>query len=409
MSQLARRVYLDANATSSLRPEAEDILSFFIAKNKSLKNPSSVHQPGQQARALLKIAKDNIRNLLLGVQSELKAEIFFTSGGSESCNTLVSGFLDPTMNGKVLVSAIEHPSMLEAIRRYRRFGYKICEIMPNKEGFVSVDTYLNELSSDTSLVSLMGANNETGAVQPVLDLAIALRANGYNGAIISDQTQILGKFNNQLPALFDAGINAVAYSGHKVGAIPGIGVCVINKNSGDACFEFEPFIVGGAQENRYRAGTENILGVMTFGEVSRVLATDYQQKIQRVRQLRNYFWNLLSVNISDIEALSPEINTDDTKNLANTLLVKFGGCRGDDLVISLDLAGVHVSTGSACASGKQEVSHVVTAMGFDKSQAKEVVRFSLDWNTTKEDLEFAASVICQQVALMRKISSQLAI
>lgn len=391
-------MYLDANATSRLRPEAIASLRWLLDHEASIGNASSVHRHGRNAKSLLEQARASVLSLLFQGKTYKQAKLVFTSGGSEACNQLVFGFLASYQKypAHVVCSAIEHPAILSCMDELKAHGWKVSFVNPESNGIVSKEAVLSALSSDTALVCLMSANNETGALQPVVEIAQAVREKAPQAAIISDCTQSISKSAFDLTKLFQAGVTAVALSAHKLGAPVGVGAFVLNTDE-SICHSFLARITGGPQEGRYRAGTENLSAIIAFGAVAKKLLEVGAEEQEKNQSLRELLWNSLSTRLDSITRLTPEPKV----ALSNTLLVSFSGIRGDDLVVALDLRGISVSTGSACASGKQEASHVVQAMGFSKTQAREVVRFSLDWDASEVEILSVASVVCELVTLMR--------
>jgi cysteine desulfurase len=398
-------IYLDANASARIRPEVERVVAELLSP-VAPRNPSSVHQLGRQARSRLQAARKSVLRLLNGGSDVRNQRLAFTSGGTEACNAMVLGFLGELPRlaqapGHVVVSAIEHPAVLEPLALLERCGWSITRIRPAEDGIVRVSDFLAAVRSDTALVALMAANNETGALQPVEELARSLRATGYRGPIVSDFVQAFGKAQLTAESLFSAGVNALSISGHKIGAPAGIGALILNTAADAVCFTCEPLLRGGAQEHSQRAGTENLFGALAFGEVSRVCLAAFVEELEQRRRLRERLWDSLRSRIPAVERITPRDEATHPRATANTLMVRFHGCRADDMVVALDLEGVCVSTGSACASGKQSVSHVVTAMGYTGDAAREMIRFSLDWDTDEAAVERAAEIAAKVAAKMR--------
>jgi len=407
-------IYLDANATSRLRPEAGAVIEQTLEKNTP-RNPSSVHGLGRQARSQIQHSRRAILELAILGDVSTKQKLVFTSGSTEACNLMMLGFLGDARAlvhnpASIIVSQIEHPAVLEPAQYLEEMGWKVHRIPPAPDGVVRVADVLSELDPTTALVSLMAANNETGALQPIVQLASALRAVGYRGPIVSDFTQAFGKTRLSVSELFGAGVTAVSISGHKIGAPSGVGALIINEGRTDLCFPLEPMLRGGAQEHGFRAGTENLLGILAWGEVCRGQLETLRADITRKRELRELLWEELRRSVPGIERLTLREKEGEEKILCNTLLVRFKGCRADDLVVALDLEGVAASSGSACSSGKQSVSHVLTAMGFSHEEAREFVRFSLDWDTGAMDILAAVSIVNKVTSKMRgkKLSMELA-
>jgi cysteine desulfurase len=380
-------IYLDANSTSRIRPVAlESAASFFG-------NPSSVHTAGRQARASLTNAENSIRSFL---DVPKDAEIVFTSGGTESCNSLVLGFVAPGQ--RVLISPLEHPAITEPLSK---IDSKI-ELMPlNSEGRVDVQGTSELDLSDTQLVCLMLASNESGAVQPVGELSLTLRDKGYTGTIVSDASQVPGKQDFSAAKLFEAGVSAIAVSAHKHGGPVGVGALLIAPCESDSCLLFRPLISGGPQQNRYRAGTENLPAIVAWGKVCEELKVSSVAEREHVSELRDSLWSNLTKSISGLSRLTPSTGP----VLSNTLQILVEDCRADDLVVGLDLEGVCISTGSACASGKQEVSRVATQLGHSAEQASSVVRLSLDWDSAPEQLARVVEKFSTVVSRMREVES----
>jgi cysteine desulfurase len=379
-------IYLDANASSRLRPSVCE----FLRSAPQFYNSSSVHSEGRKARGALREARER----LLELTNAQNAELVFTSSGTEACNLMIFGFLGSVVeNTHIVSSSIEHPAIKEALKSLSKA--KVIEIRPEHSGQLEVDSIVNAVDKNTALVNIMLVNNETGVVQPLEKIIIALRANGYQGLIVSDATQALGKIKLNINYLFEIGLDAVAISGHKIGATAGIGAMIYNANS-KYCRIFHPQIFGGPQEKGFRAGTENLIGAICFGLAAAELISKLEAESAQKAELLEYFYLLLSSKVTGLKRYAQQADT-----VGNTLLLGFKDCLGGDLVAALDIEGVAISTGAACASGKQGVSDTVKALEPDASRAKEVVRISLDWNTSRKDLELAADIIEVCVKRMR--------
>jgi len=389
--------YLDGNASARLRPEARTALESFL--DSGGRNPSSVHRGGQLASKFLRQARREVLEAL-GLAS---ADLVFTSGGTESCNTMIRAWLPDKDAGarKILSSSIEHLASLNTLELLRSAGWSVDYLDIDKNGRARVPESVDV--SELALVTLMAANNETGIVQPLADLAGKLREQGYEGPIVSDFTQMPGKSSVAATDLFEAGVDALALSGHKVGAPAGVGAIVFKSCRTGRCADFKPMLVGGAHESYRRAGTENLLGIVGMGAAFSRMNQEFSSELSRMRKLSKELWKGIKEVAPDWELVGGGL--EDDERLANTLLVRTGESRGDDLVVALDLAGVQVSTGaldlagvqvstgSACSSGKQNASHVLEAMGFSKPEARQVIRISLDWKTSESDIEEALAAI----------------
>ena len=350
------RSYLDHNATAPLRPEAKAAM---LAAMDCCGNASSVHGEGRAARKLLDDAREQVAQAV-GVIAPM---VVFTSGGSEANNLALKGA--PVQ--RLIVSAIEHPSVLEA-------AGKSAEIIPvNSSGVIDLAALENLLKGPKALVSVMLANNETGVIQP---LAEVVRLAEAHGALVhTDAVQALGK----VPVNFGLlGVDMVTVSAHKLGGPPGAGALIVRDG-----LALEPLIHGGGQELRRRAGTENIPSIAGFGAIAK-------STIGNVKPLRDRLEAALEGAV---------IFGRDATRLPNTSCFAAPGLRAETLLMALDLEGIAVSSGSACSSGKVAKSHVLAAMGAAPEISQGAIRVSLGWNTAEADIE-------NFIAAWRKIASR---
>lgn len=394
----AQSIYLDANATAKIRPAARQAMLTYLDSGSA--NPSSVHQAGRLARAQLRQSRDALLSFLGLTRGS--AQIVFTSGGTESCHLALHSFLGPfealsKYPAHVVTTAVEHAAMRESILRLGNVGWEITEIPCDAHGCVAAADVCEAIRQNTAVVSIMAANNETGSIQPLAEIAAQLRAAGYRGPIISDMVQAVGKCTVSAAELFASGVDAVALSGHKLGAPAGIGAVVYAK-SNDRCFQRSSLFVGGAQEERMRAGTENIVGIVALGAVAKELSVSGLVAQSAVAELREQLWRRIDESLEGLTRITPE---NPHQALCNTLCIAVEGCRGDDLVVALDLLGVAISTGAACSSGKQSRSHVVDALDLPESLRDSVVRISLDWDCSSAEIERAGELLIEAVRRMR--------
>jgi cysteine desulfurase len=367
--------------------------------NYKVANPSSIHSEGRRARALLRTARESLHSYLFKDRPETKAQIVFTSGGTEACNSMIEGFLRGEGSGHILVSSIEHPAVMKCAERFGESGFVVEKVGTEKNGVVLVEKFLEKLRPNTVLVSLMYANNESGIIQPVLELTKALRNKGYDGLIVSDTSQAISKSSVSVAELFLAGVDAVTVSGHKIGALPGIGALVINQEL--TCRTYSPLIIGGGQEDKLRGGTEFVMGAYSLGLVAKdLLALGETERLRR-RELTRKFRDKLESTIEDLLILTPRIESG--LALDNTLFIRFKDCRADDLVVSLDVQGISTSVGSACSSGKQEVSVVALEMGLSRSEARECLRISFDWDVLEDEILKGVELVKATVENMRSL------
>ena len=373
------RIYFDYNATAPLRAE---VRAAMIEAMDRFGNPSSVHAEGRAARALVESARTQVA-ALAGCRPE---EVIFTSGGSEA-NALALAAQGGSA-WQCYVSAVEHPSVLSGGRFYRE---STTRIPVDKDGVIDHDALAKELKKHhlggwRPFVSVMAANNETGALQPVVQLAEHVRA--AEGLLHTDAVQAPGRVPLDFAAL---GADMLTLSAHKIGGPKGVGALIVRDG-----VSVEPLIRGGGQERRQRAGTENVIGIVGFG-VAADLAREDLQKVSEIESLRDRL---------EAEALRrvPEavIFSRGVARLPNTSCIAVAGTKAETLVIGLDLAGVSVSAGSACSSGKVEPSHVLSAMEVSPDLAQAAIRVSLGIGTTDADIERLLTIWSEFIGRVRE-------
>lgn len=359
-----QRSYLDYNATAPLRPEVREA---FTAALSLWGNPSSVHAEGRAARAAIETARASVAGLV-GARPE---DVIFTSGGTEA-NALA---LAPQAGSAwhCYMSAVEHPSVLSGGRFYRETTTTI-SVTP--DGVVDLGILAKELEKHylggwRPFVSLMAANNETGAVQPVAETSKIVHS--VNGLVHTDAVQAAGRIKLGMAAL---GADMLSLSAHKIGGPKGVGALILGSG-----VSIEPLIKGGGQERRRRAGTENVPGIVGFGVAAELAAADLP-KMGAVAKLRDEVEKGAQAIAPDAFVLSAKV-----ERLANTSCIAVPGVKAETLVIGLDLAGVAVSSGSACSSGKVEASHVLSAMGVPEEIAQGAIRVSLGFATRRDDID----------------------
>jgi cysteine desulfurase len=360
------RVYLDWNATTPLRPQARDAMA---AAWDLAGNPSSVHAEGRQARKLVEEARARVA----GGVGALSRNVVFTSGGTEANALALTPGLRRGSNPpaeRLVVSAIEHASVLAG----GRFAPEAIETVGvTRSGLVDLGR-LHVMLRDRppALVSLMLANNETGALQPVAEASEIVHATG--GLLHVDAIQAFGKISIDINTM---GADLVTLSAHKIGGPKGVGAVVL----AEGVLGFEPLLRGGGQELGRRAGTENVTGIAGFGAAVRAAMVGLDSDAIRLENLQNRLENGLRDTPEMI------IFADGVPRLPNTTLFTVPGLKAETAVIGFDLAGVAVSSGSACSSGKVQPSHVLEAMGFGPELAQGAVRLSLGWSTSEADVD----------------------
>ena len=365
---MPERVYLDWNATTPLRPEAKAAMA---AAWDISGNPSSVHVEGRQARRLIEEARANIA-AAVGARPQ---DVVFCSGGTEA-NALA---LTPGLRrgagrpvGRLLVSAIEHASVLSG-GRFPADAIGTIHVTPS--GLVDLG-HLRGLLKDgpPALVSVMLANNETGAIQPVTEIAAIVHEAG--GLLHVDAIQAFGKISFDIKSME---ADLVTLSAHKIGGPKGVGAVVL----AEEVHGLEPLLRGGGQELGRRAGTENVAGISAFGAAAKAAMAALEGEAVRLRGLQNRLEDGLKQTNGMI------VFSSDVQRLPNTALFSAPGLKAETAVIGFDLAGIAVSSGSACSSGKVQPSHVLAAMGFGRELAQGAVRLSLGWSTSETDVDLA--------------------
>ncbi len=370
-------IYLDHNATTPLAPEVLQAMS--SAFSLSPANPSSVHALGRRARVELERARERVAAVLgdgaAGTGRELARGLVFTGSGTEANNLALLGCCSAAPGGarhSIAISRVEHPSILGAARLLERRGWSIRHLPVNARGCVDLESAAPLMDETLFLVSVMLANNEVGSLQPIRRLAeLAHQA----GALFhTDAIQALGKMPIDVKSL---GIDLLSVSAHKIHGPPGIGALWIAPN-----VDLEPLLVGGAQEDGRRAGTENLPAIVGFAAACELFARNVEPEAEKMRRLRARLVDDLRESVAGIRFYGQEEG-----GLPNTLSLALPNFPGDELLVLLDLEGVYVSTGSACSSGSMGPSHVLLAMGFSEEEARRVVRLSLGRGTTREELE----------------------
>jgi cysteine desulfurase len=375
-----RRSYFDHNATTPIAPEVLEVHAQLLVE--VFGNASSIHHHGQAARRALDEARASVASLL-GCD---RKEVVFTSGGTEADNLAIQGSARQRPRSHVITTAIEHPAVLRTCERLERDGYDVTYLPVGSSGVVDPDDVRAGLRSDTVLISVMHANNEIGTIQPLEEIAVIAREAGI--PFHSDGVQAAGKILIDVRGL---GVDLYSLSGHKMNAPKGVGALYVATGT-----VLDSMIQGGRHEGGLRAGTENVAGIAAFGEAARV--AQHHADGVRLAVLRDRLEQgiLAAVEQTFVNGSGPRI--------PNTSNICFEGIEGEAIVIALDLRGFSVSSGSACSSGAVEPSHVLTAIGLTKQQAKSSVRFSLGAQNTAEQVDALIEAVAATVAHLRRLS-----
>src|SRR5215468_5961298 len=373
-----RRVYLDSNATTPMRPEVVAAMTPVFTEHFG--NPSSIHWFGQHAKSLIDDARKHVAKLI----NAETAEIIFVSGGTEADNFAIRGIA--AKGGHIITSTIEHHAVMHTCKDLEKQGVPVTWVRVSRDGLVDPDDVRKAIRSDTVLITIMHANNEIGTVQPIEDIArIAAEADVY---FHSDGVQATGKIPVDVKKL---GVDLYSMSAHKIHGPKGVGALFIKKGT-----TLKPMMTGGGHERNRRSGTENVAGIAGFGEAAKLAAG---ADMGRVRDLRDRMERDLKARIELIH-----VNAEGAPRIPNTSNIMVDYAEGEGLVISLDLKGVAVSTGSACSSGSLEPSHVLTAIGKTPDEAHGSLRFSLSSMTVDEDIDYVVEILPGIVERLRELS-----
>ena len=371
-------VYLDHAASTPLRPEALAAMEPFLADGYA--NPSGMHAAARSAKTTLEVARETVAD----VCGCAPGEIVFTGGGSEADNLAVKGAAwaarDRNRGDGVVTSAIEHRAVLAAADRLAREGFRVERVGVDSGGRVDLDELAAAIDDRTAVVSVMLVNNETGIVQPLPEIVEIVRARAPQALIHTDAIQAVSWLDLRAVA---AAVDLLSISGHKFGGPKGVGALMVRDG-----VELVPLVDGGGQEGERRAGTQNVAGIAGLAAAAR--ATDDQRtpECARVAALRD------RLEAGLVRALPGfTVNGDPTYRVPGVLSCTFPGTEAESLLVSLDQRDVYASSGSACASGAIDPSHVLLAMGFTAERARASVRFSLGHTTTAADIDAALAVI----------------
>ena len=375
------RIYCDHNATTPVAPEVIEVMA--EAMKECPGNPSSTHSSGRQARQKLEDAREVIASFA-GVSAR---EIVFTSGGTESDNLAVRGYLNSVEGkGNVVTSNLEHPAIYDTFKSLEEEGYEIRFIPGNESGIVSVENVLDHVDDDTKIVSLMYANNETGVINPIPEIAKVLKERGI--VFHTDAVQYFGK---QLMQLKELGVDMMSASAHKIYGPKGIGALYVRDG-----LLLEKEIHGGPQEREVRAGTENFFSILGFAKAVELCAKNWESRRKKALEMRDAFEKAVLKKIPD-----SKIMAGDAVRLDNTSCIMFPGCKADMLVMGMDIRGIDISAGSACAAGAVKYSRIIHNMGYDQESAASTLRFSFgEWNEL-DQLEGVVQALGDLVGLQR--------
>jgi cysteine desulfurase len=381
-----RNIYIDYNATTPLRPE---IKAAMIENMEVYGNASSMHGSGRAARAGVEQARKAIASLI-GAKD---GTIVFTSGGSESNNTVFQTMRllakDNTRN-EFIISAIEHPCVLNSALSLKKEGFNVKILSVDEYGKLKMDELKSALNDKTLFVSIMTANNEIGTIQDIKEITALVKNAG--AFMHTDAVQAVGKIPLDVKEI---GADYLTMSAHKIYGPKGVGALYVKKDA-----PLFPLIHGGHQEDGLRAGTYNSPAIMGFGKAAEIAAAEITKYGKEISSLRNKLRKGLLEKVPNIK-----INGHQKDVLPNTLNVSFPGAEGESILLSMDMQGIEASTGSACASGSLEPSHVLMATGLEPELAHGSIRFSLGWGITEEDIDYIIETVPPIIARLRAMST----
>jgi cysteine desulfurase len=376
------RIYLDNNATTPVLPEVLEAMRPYFGEHFG--NASSIHHHGQETRAAVERARDSVA-ALLGCRA---SEIVFTSGGTEGDNLAIAGLAGA--GDHIVTSSIEHHAVLHACRHLEETGCDVTYVPVDGRCLVDPEDVRRALRTNTKLISIMMANNETGVLQAVEEIGkIAAEADVY---FHSDAVQAAGKIPIDVKRI---GSDVLSISGHKMHAPQGVGALYVHKGT-----KLQPLFYGGRHERSRRAGTENVPGIVALGKAAELAMQGFERgDDKKISALRD---GLQRGILAQVEGA--HVNGGGTPRVPNTSNISFDHIEGESMVIALDLKGLAVSTGAACSSGTIEPSHVLTAMGLRSDRARGSIRFSLGKQNTGEDIDIALALVPETVARLRELS-----
>jgi cysteine desulfurase len=385
---MKKRVYLDHNATSPVDPQVlEEMMPYFTERYG---NPSSIHSMGKIAREAVEEARENVANLL-GAKS---TEVIFTGGGSEGNNLALKGMRNSIKEDKIhiVTSAVEHHAVLNTVNYLEEWGDDVSYIGVDKKGRLDISGLTEEITDETRIISIMYANNETGTIFDIPEILKTVKSHTDGGVIFhTDAVQAAGKIPIDVTR---DGIDLLTISGHKMGAPKGIGALYIRRG-----LKPVPLIHGGHHEFNFRAGTENVPGIVALGTAAKIAREHIIENGKRIKKLRDKLEREIIKRLDNVY-----INGDIEHRLPNTTNLSFGYIEGEGILLNLDLEGISVSSGSACTSKDLTISHVLAAMDVDRVIAQGAVRFSLGPATTEDDIDYVIEKIVPIINRLRELS-----
>ena len=380
-----KNVYLDNSATTKTDEEVVKAMFPYLSDNYG--NPSSIYSIGQTARKAVEESRETVASILNCSPSE----IYFTSGGSESDNTIIKGIAYSYKNkgNHIITSKIEHPAVLETCKQLEKEGFEVSYINVDANGIVDLKELEEAITPSTILISVIFANNEIGTIEPIKEIGEIAKSHGI--IFHTDAVQAVGSINIDVQ---DMNIDSLSLSAHKFYGPKGIGALYVRKG-----VKFTKYINGGHQEKNKRAGTENVAGIVGLAKALEISHRDMKKHNKQIKELRDYYVQEVKQKIPYIK-----INGDLEKRLPGNSNISFRFIEGESLLLNLDLKGICASSGSACTSGSLDPSHVLLAIGLPHEIAHGSLRISIGKYNTKEEIEYTVSCLTEIVQRLRDMS-----
>ena len=377
-------IYVDNNATTSVDPAVLEAMLPFYTENYG--NPSSMHAFGGNVARSVQSAREQVAALI----NASPEEIIFTSCGTESDSTAIWATISSIPNKKhIITSRVEHPAVKNLYEHLAKKGYKVTFVPVDRQGILDLDFLYDHLTDDTALISIMWANNETGVIFPIEDIARA--ANDRGIVLHTDAVQAVGKIPVDVQKIH---VDLLSLSGHKIHAPKGVGALYVRKGT-----KFTPFLIGGHQENGRRGGTENVATIVGLGKAGKLAAALPETSMQEVARLRDRLEQGLVGRVQNAM-----INGDTTSRLPNTTNISFEYIEGESILLMMNELKICASSGSACTSGSLEPSHVLRAMGIPFTAAHGSIRFSLSHYNTEKEMDFIIEKMPPIIDRLRQMS-----
>lgn len=378
--------YFDNAATTKVKEEVlKEMFPYFSVEYG---NPSSMYSIGRSSRRAIETARKRVAELI----NCKPKEIYFTSCGSESDNMALKGiaYANKEKGNHIITSKIEHPAILNSCKTLEKQGYRITYLNVDEEGNIDISELENSINEDTILISIMFANNEIGTIEPIEQ--ISKIAKKHNIIFHTDAVQACGNIKIDVK---DMGIDMLSLSGHKINAPKGVGALYIREG-----IEFDRFLDGGHQEKNKRAGTENVAEIVGLGKACEIAKNNLELHTKKLKELRDFYINQVEEKIENIKLNGPRDN-----RLPGNANISFKGINGSELLLKLDEKGICASAGSACSTGSNSPSHVLTSIGLDSKMADGTLRVTFCEENSKEDVEYLVENLKNIVRELRKKSN----